>query len=164
MQRVCSGSPFLGGVPMRPANQQVRSRAERSPFRSNRVLTTPTAVAEGKAQQASKIREIKAALLHSGLITLDEQANALGLCRSTTFAILKGDHKASGLSAIIVNRMLSAPKLPPLVRTKILEYVQEKTSGLYGHSNRLIHKFAARIRYPIPRARIVVLTESNAAA
>jgi hypothetical protein len=101
-----------------------------------------------------------------GLITLDEQANALGLGRSTTWAILKGDHKASGLSAIIVNRMLSAPKLPPLVRTKILEYVREKTSGLYGHNDRLIHKFAARIRYPIPGlAKIVILTKSmNATA
>jgi hypothetical protein len=146
---------------MRPANQEVLAQAERSPFRSDRVLTTSTTVAEGKARQASKIRELKAALLHSGLISLDEQANALGLCRSTTWAILKGDHKGSGLSAIIINRMLSAPKLPPLVRTKILEYVREKTSGLYGHSNRLIHKFAARIRYPIPRrVGIVILTKS----
>jgi hypothetical protein len=132
---------------MRLANQQVHSLAERSPFRSNCVLTIPTTVAEGKARQASKIRELKAALLHSGLITLDEQANALALCRSTTWAILKGDHKASGLSAIIVNRMLSAPKLPPLVRTKILEYVREKTNGLYGHSDKLIRKFAARTRF-----------------
>ena len=66
---------------------------------------------------------------------LDDQANALGLSRSTTWTILKGRHKASGLSADIINRMLAAPRLPPLVRAKVLEYVEEKTAGRYGHSH-----------------------------
>ena len=39
----------------------------------------------------------------------------------------------SGLSVMVISRMLSAPRLPPVVRTKILEYVREKTDGVYGH-------------------------------
>jgi hypothetical protein len=29
---------------------------------------------------------------------------------------------------------LAAPRLPPLVRAKILEYISEKAAGLYGRS------------------------------
>jgi hypothetical protein len=87
------------------------------------------------------------ALRSTGLIGLDEQARALCLPRSTTWKILKGDHKASGLSAMVISRMLSAPTLPPVVRTKILEYVREKTDGLYGLGKREVLRFSARIRY-----------------
>src|SRR6516162_10419778 len=103
------------------------------------------AVAEAKARQSSKIRELRIALRSAGLIGLDEQAKALGLPRSTTWKILKGDHKTSGLSAMVISRMLSAPTLPPVVRTKILEYVREKTDGFYGHGKRQLIKFSAGI-------------------
>ena len=106
-----------------------------------------TTVSEAKARQSSKIRELRIALRRAGLIGLDEQARALGLPRSTTWKTLKGDHKASGLSAMVISRMLSAPRLPPVVRTKILEYVREKTDGLYGHGKRELLRFRARIRY-----------------
>jgi len=105
------------------------------------------AAAEAKARQLSKIRELRLALRRAGLIGLDEQAQALGLPRSTTWKILKGGHKASGLSAMVVSRMLSEPRLPPVVRTKILEYVREKADGLYGHGKRELLRFSARIRY-----------------
>ena len=94
------------------------------------------AAAEAKARQLSKIRELRLALRRAGLIGLDEQARALGLPRSTTWKILKGGHTASGLSAMVISRMLSEPRLPPVVRTKILEYVREKADGLYGHGKR----------------------------
>jgi hypothetical protein len=73
-----------------------------------------------KARQTSKIRELGEALVASGLRTLDEQAKALGLPRSTTWTILRANHKASGLSATVINQTLSAPQLPPLVRATIL--------------------------------------------
>src|SRR5262249_9439713 len=106
-----------------------------------------TATAEAKARQSSKIRELRIALRRAGLIGLDEQARAIGLPRSTAWKILKGDHKASGLSAMVISRMLSEPKLPPVVRAKILEYAQEKADGLYGHGKRELLRFTARIRY-----------------
>src|SRR3989442_763401 len=98
-----------------------------------------------KARQSSKIRELAEAVKSAGFLTLDEQAKALGLSRSTAWTIRKASHKASGLSASIINRMLAAPELPPLARTKILEYVEEKAAGLYGGSRSQRRKFAARL-------------------
>src|SRR5438105_8574011 len=88
-----------------------------------------------KARQSSKIRELAEAVKSAGFLTLDEQAKALGLSRSTAWTIRKASHKASGLSASIINRMLAAP-----------EYVEEKTAGLYGGSRSQRRKFAARLQ------------------
>jgi hypothetical protein len=107
-----------------------------------------------KARQSSKIRELAEAVKSAGFLTLDEQAKALGLPRSTAWTIRKANHKASGLSASIINRMLAAPELPPLARTKILEYVEEKAAGLYGGSRSQCRKFAARLsieKWPVRR-------------
>jgi predicted DNA-binding transcriptional regulator AlpA len=98
-----------------------------------------------KARQSSKIRELAEALKSAGFVTLDEQAKALGLSRSTAWTIRRACHKASGLSASLINRMLAAPELPPLVRSKIREYVEEKAAGLYGGSRSQRRKFAARL-------------------
>ena len=112
----------------------------------------PNSLAQAKASQASRIRELKIALENAGLLTLNQQAGALGLCRSTTWAVLRGDHKASGLSAAIVKRMLRASKLPPNVRAKILEYVEEKALGLYGHSKTQLQRFCTSIASPASRS------------
>src|SRR5262245_417763 len=79
-----------------------------------------------KARQSTKLTEIKEALGTAGIHTLDEQAKALGLNRITTWTILRDNHKNSGLSAATINRILAVPQMPPLVRAKILEYVEEK--------------------------------------
>src|ERR1700687_5497420 len=96
-----------------------------------------------KARQTSKIRKLGTVLVTSGFRTLDEQANALGLPRSTTWTILRANHKSSGLSATVINQMLAAPQLTPLVRATVLEYVEEKAAGLYGHSKMQLRRFAA---------------------
>ena len=105
-------------------------------------------VAELKAKQSSKIKEIGEALVAAGFRALDEQAEALGLSRSTTWTILKGNHKNSGLSATTINRILAAPQLPPIVRAKIHEYIEEKTAGLYGDDKTRLRKFAATLHPP----------------
>ena len=99
-----------------------------------------------RALQAEKIREVGEALASSGLVTLDEQAEALGLCRSTTWTILQANHKNSGLSATVLNIMLNSPRLPPAVRAKILEYVEEKIAGRYGHGRLQLSRFAKRLQ------------------
>ena len=96
-----------------------------------------------KIRQSCKIRELGDALVSEGFLTLDQQADALGLCRSTAWTILRADHKSSGLSAAIISRMLAAPRLPPLVRATILEYVEEKLAGSYGHSKEPLRRFTA---------------------
>src|SRR5215831_12208690 len=94
----------------------------------------PTSIAQANARQSTKIREFEVALRRVGLISLDEQARALGLPRTTTWKLLRGNYKTSGPSAVVINRILCAPRLPLTVRIKILEYIQERVSGVYGHS------------------------------
>jgi hypothetical protein len=118
------------------------SSAARVQARAQRPLPL---TARMKARQSSKIKELAQAVEFGGFLTLDEQAKALGLSRSTAWTIRKAGHKASGLSASIINRMLAAPELPPLALTKILEYVEEKAAGLYGGSRSQRRKFAARL-------------------
>ena len=96
-----------------------------------------------KARQATRIKELGAALAASGLVALDEQARALGLSRSTAWAVLQANHKASGLTVPTINRMLSSRELPPNVRFTILKYVEEKLAGLYGHNKKQLRRFAA---------------------
>src|SRR5215467_6862623 len=88
-----------------------------------------------KARQVSKLSEIRAALIAAGCDTTSKQAAVFGLRRSTTYALLNHDKRA-GPTATIIKRILSSPDLPYRVRRKVEEYVAEKSSGLYGHSER----------------------------
>jgi hypothetical protein len=97
------------------------------------------------ARQTAKIRELGGALIAEGYLTLDEQAEVLGLSRSTTWTILKANHKTPGLTAGIINRMLAAPRLPPIVQARILEYIEEKTAGFYGHNYAQRRRFTTRL-------------------
>ena len=113
-------------------------------------------VAKMKERQARKIRELGDALVSEGFLALDQQADALGLCRSTAWTILRANHKSSGLSAAIINRMLAAPRLPPLVRATIFEYVEEKLAGSHGHSKKQLRRFTALFAWPAKCARTEV--------
>jgi hypothetical protein len=41
--------------------------------------------------------------------------------------------------------MLAAPELPPRVRLKIVEYIEEKSAGLYGDGRDRLRKFSDRL-------------------
>src|SRR5262249_19686362 len=110
---------------------------------------------EKKARQRCKIEEIRVALLQAGAVSLDQQAVVLGLSRSTTWAILRADHKNSGLSAAIITRMLASPRLPAYVPQRIVEYVKERVPGFYGHRERGRREFAASL--PITQLSEVVV-------
>src|SRR5215471_14501156 len=101
-------------------------------------------IAAAKARRSIKLREVEVALRRAGLIALDEQARALGLPRTTTWKILRGNRRSSERSAATINRILCAPRLPLPVRIKILEYVQERVSGMYGHSKSQLRRFSIR--------------------
>jgi hypothetical protein len=107
--------------------------------------TNPGVLSEMKARQSAKIQDLGQALIDAGLRTLDAQADALGLRRSTAWTILKTCHKGSGLSAAITERMLGSSELPPRARAIIVEYVEEKSFGLYGGSRRQQQRFAVRL-------------------
>src|SRR5437773_2000619 len=114
--------------------------------RKSLLPRTPAALAaELRARHSSKIQQLKAALEAAGYRTLDQQANALGLSRSTTWTIVAGKHKTSGLSAITIKRMLQNPKLPAVVRATIVEYVSDKAAGRYGHTRQQLRRFSSRL-------------------
>jgi predicted DNA-binding transcriptional regulator AlpA len=102
-------------------------------------------VSEMKARQCAKIKELRKVLIATGFRSLDEQAKALGLSRSTTWTLIKASHKNSGLSASIINRILARPQLPPLVRAIVVEYVEDKSAGLYGHNKISLRRFNCAI-------------------
>ena len=104
-----------------------------------------TSLTQAKARQWIKMREVEAALRRVGLVDLDEQAKALGISRTATWRLLRSDYNGSGPSAAIINRVLRAQRLPLPVRIKILEYIQEKVTGVYGHSKAQSRSFSIRI-------------------
>lgn len=106
-----------------------------------------------KARQAAKIRQLGETLIATGFRRLDEQARVLGLSRSTTWTILNGNHKNSGLSALVIKQMLAQPQLPALVRRKIIEYVDEKSAGMYGHNPMQVRRFVAALS-TLPRSEL----------
>jgi hypothetical protein len=96
-----------------------------------------------KASQSDKIREINPALEACQIRSLGDKAYVLGLPRSTTFTIVRGQHKSSGISARILAQMLASPRLPPLVRAVIEEYARAKAAGDYGTNMRQQRNFSA---------------------
>ena len=98
-----------------------------------------------KARQRQKIDKLRAVLARDDL-TVSEQAERLGLSRSTAHALLRRDYKNSGLSASVINRMLAAADLPLEARAIIHEYNTEKSEGLYGHSVLQRQKFLASLQ------------------
>ena len=119
---------------------------------TTRVLSAQVTKAVGKAvpsaslvHQRKKIQQIRDALVTVGLTRLDQQAAALGVIRSTAWTIIQGRHKKTGLSANLIIRMLRAPNIPPNVRRVIVEYVEEKCGGLYGHSDNQLRRFIAKL-------------------
>jgi hypothetical protein len=117
-----------------------------------------------KALQCAKIREIGAALISAGFVALDQQADALGLCRSTTWVILQAEHKNSGLSAAVINRMLASRRLPSPVRAQVIEYVRDKLAGRYGHSKAQLRRFAERLALPNNVAKSLGLAQPSSVA
>ena len=115
---------------------------------TNRAVERPTPALTNsniKATQCSKIRELRQALVEAGHLTLDQQTESLGLGRSTAWAILQGNHKSSGLSAATIKRMLTSQQLPPPARKILLEYVEEKLAGAYGHNQTQLRRFRERL-------------------
>lgn len=113
---------------------------------ANGSMRSPAPIcSEMKARQSAKIRELREVLVSAGFVTLDKQARVLGLSRSTTWTVTSGSHKCSGLSAAIIKRMLTAPQLPPSARTVLVEYVEEKSAGIYGHRPYPLRVFRAQL-------------------
>ena len=106
-----------------------------------------TGAAKAKARQTSKIAQIRKALIAAGHRTAAQQAFALGVGRSTAWALLNHD-KRTGPSSVVLKRVLSSPNLPPAVRRKVEQYINEKIAGRYGHTKRWLLLFRNQFRTP----------------
>src|SRR4029077_7790024 len=84
----------------------------------------------------TKIQDIVDALVAEGYLSLDAQAKALGVCRSTAWTIVKTKHKLDRLSFKTTNSMLANPKLPPSVRLVIHQYLSERSEWFAQCSKR----------------------------
>ena len=127
-------------MPKTSNGQQKQSRTDEPAPKSATLIAL-----ERADLQKVRIKEIGTLLDASGFDTVRAKAEVLGLSRMTTWTILRGTHKCSGLSAATILRMLAAPRLPPAVRTAIQDYIKEKAAGHYGHSKHQLRKFFARL-------------------
>ena len=75
------------------------------------------------------IQHIREALVASGYTSLDQQAKALGIHRSTAWTIIKATHKLGRLSRKTTVRILANPDTPPSVRAVIQQYLAERSIG-----------------------------------
>ena len=93
-----------------------------------------------KARLASKLAEIREALISAGYNSPAKQGAVLGLSRSTAWALLNCDTRA-GPTATVIKCILSSQKIPPEARRKVEEYVVQKINGLYGHKEERTQAF-----------------------
>ena len=107
---------------------------------------------QAKERLASKLAELRAALIAAGFDTTAKQAAALGVGRSTAWAVLNSDKRA-GPSANVVKRILSSPTLPRAARQKVEEYIEEKIGGAYGHTEPRTAAFRDQLQIPYRRQR-----------
>jgi hypothetical protein len=72
------------------------------------------------------LKDISEALVASGFTSLDEQAEALGIRRTTAWTIVKNKHKLGRLHRETVERILANPSTPQSVRAVVQQYAAER--------------------------------------
>jgi hypothetical protein len=111
------------------------------PERKLHLERAKSSLADVKTRHCSKIQEFQYALVDAGYDNLESQAEVLRLPRSTAWSVFNASHKGSGLSAASITRMSASPKLPTTARAILLEYIEEKVSGVYGSNERQQRRF-----------------------
>ena len=74
-----------------------------------------------------RLQDIGDALVAAGYTSLDEQAKALGVTRSTAWNIVNGKNKLDRLARKTTKRILANPDTPPSVRAIIQQYLAERS-------------------------------------
>ena len=78
-------------------------------------------------RRTTPVQHIADALVAAGYSSLDDQAKALGVHRSTAWTIVKAKHKLGYLNAKTTERMLANPELPPVIRDVLKKYKTERS-------------------------------------
>ena len=106
---------------------------------------------EAQLKYAVKIQHIADAIVAAGYISLDSQAKALGLKRSTEWTIIKTKHKLDRLSGKTTDSMLANLELPPPVRAVVQQYLAERSVA----AGRKRRRRQRRPLTPFARANVV---------
>jgi hypothetical protein len=80
-----------------------------------------------KLRTAPAVQHIADALVAAGYTSLDKQAKALGVPRSTAWTIVKTNHKIGRLNSDTIGRVLANPETPPSVRAVVEQYLAERS-------------------------------------
>jgi len=86
----------------------------------------------GEIKSSSDVRrpvpflQIAEALVEAGYRSLDAQAKALGIHRSTAWTIIKAKHKLGRLHTKTTQKILENPETPLTVRAVVLRYLAER--------------------------------------
>ena len=72
-----------------------------------------------RSDRSIELDRLSEALISSGYISLDEQAKALGLGRSTVWVIVKKKYKVGRLNTKTIDRILNNTHTPPAVRVLV---------------------------------------------
>jgi hypothetical protein len=80
-----------------------------------------------KRKNKNRVLDIAEALIACGYTSLDQQAKALGLRRSTAWTIVRKKHKLGRLNAKTTRRILANPDTPPSVRSVVKNYLAERS-------------------------------------
>jgi len=80
------------------------------------------------ARRTVPAQHIADALVGAGYASLDEQAKALGLNRSTAWTIIRTKHKLGYLNSTTTKRMLANSELPPCIRDVLQRYVADSAT------------------------------------
>ena len=75
------------------------------------------------------LRAITEALIESGYRSLDAQARALGISRSTAWTVIKHKHKLGRLQLNTTMKILANPALPVQVRAAVEAYIGSVNLG-----------------------------------
>jgi hypothetical protein len=102
-----------------------------------RDLNAVHSAGHARYKYPTKIQNIADALIAEGYLSLDSQAKALGVCRSTAWTIVRTKHKLDRLSFKTTDSMLANPKLPPSVRLVVQKYMAERSDALAVRAERL---------------------------
>jgi hypothetical protein len=118
---------------MSESQSKPRSSRLSVPQRNDAVRSTGHA----RYKYPTKIQNIADALIAEGYLSLDAQAKALGVCRSTAWTIVKTKHKLDRLSFKTTNSMLTNQELPPSVRSVVQKYMAERSDASAVRAERL---------------------------
>src|SRR5262245_41450550 len=81
-----------------------------------------------RGDRSIELDRISEMLISAGYISLDEQAKALGLGRSTAWVIVAKKYKVGRLNAKTIDRILKNTQTPPAVRLLVEQYVANRVS------------------------------------